>query len=168
MFARRSKAHGPRGASRCNTLCLPCHLRVLRRPYPSFPTGASQLSASLISRACSYRRSGHHAGGRLFCPKARADRDGGGLKGRKVDKFNVYKAHLDHHFHIMPRLHRPRNSVGPISERAIPARCCAKTKLAHHVDQEKDAAGLEERKGIQKRLVLVDAQIEDAVGHHQF
>mmetsp|Transcript_7460 Transcript_7460/g.10980 ORF Transcript_7460/g.10980 Transcript_7460/m.10980 type:complete len:217 (+) Transcript_7460:208-858(+) len=147
---------------------MPCHLRMLRRPHPSVTPDASLRGAYLLSRAYSCWRSWHRVGGRLFCPKARAHRDGGGLEGRKVDKLNVYKAHLHHHFHIVPRLHRPCNSVSPISERAIPARRCAKAKLANHVDQEKDSTGLQEHKGIQKCLALVDAQIEHTVGHHQF
>ena len=83
----------------------------------------------------------------VFCTKACTDCDGGGLEGREVDKLNVYKAHLHHHFHIMPRLHRERKSVRPTSERDITTCRCTKDKLAHHVDQEKDAVGLEKRKG---------------------
>jgi len=100
------QAHGHRGACRCNTLCLPCHLRVLRRPHPSVSTDAFLLGASLVSRAYSCRRSWHRVVGRPFCTTACADCDGGGLEGRGVDKLNVYKAHLHHHFHIIPRLHR--------------------------------------------------------------
>eukprot|EP00277_Geminigera_cryophila_P045451 CAMPEP_0173079272 /NCGR_PEP_ID=MMETSP1102-20130122/14984_1 /TAXON_ID=49646 /ORGANISM="Geminigera sp., Strain Caron Lab Isolate" /LENGTH=216 /DNA_ID=CAMNT_0013951441 /DNA_START=493 /DNA_END=1144 /DNA_ORIENTATION=+ len=147
---------------------MPCHLRMLRRPHPSVPLTPLYVAPIYFQELTVAGDRGTASAAGFFCPKARAHRDGGGLEGRKVDKLNVYKAHLHHHFHIVPRLHRPCNSVSPISERAIPARRCAKAKLANHVDQEKDSTGLQEHKGIQKCLALVDAQIEHTVGHHQF